>query len=165
MSKQKKPRNKKYAPRQLSVNPLSEIFGGMSDAHQPHLQRLLVVNSLALQAIVQGRGTRDDWDKLVGAVNMGNVMCEMGIGNEFRGAMIAGRDALCEVGKRYMRSERFVFTGAELKAVNEAVACHTAQLENVRAVDVGRASAEVIRRIQYGVNTTNVRKEFNKEQA
>lgn len=160
-----KKRTKKYRPRQVSINPLSEIFGGMSDTHQPHLQRLLVVNSLALQAIVQGRGTRDDWDKLVGAVNIGNVMCEMGIGNEFREAMIAGRDALCEVGKRYMRSERFVFTGDELKAVNEAMACHTAQLENVRAVDVDRAAAEVIRRIQYGVNTTKVRVEAAKEAA
>ena len=158
-------RNKKYRPKSVSLNPLTEVFGGMSDAHQPHLQRLLVVNSLCFQAIVQGRGTRDDWDKLVGAINIGNVMCEMGIGNEFRAAMIAGRDALCEVGKRYMRNGRFVFTGDELKAVNEAMECHTAQLENVRAIDIDRASDEVIRRIKHGLNTTNVRSEFNKEAA
>ena len=161
----KKPRTKKYHRKSISTNPLSEIFGGMSDTHQPHLQRLLVVNSLALQDIVQGRGTRADWDKLVGAVNIANVMCEMGIGNEFRPAMLAGRDALCEVGKRYMRCDRFVFTGDELKAVNEAIDCHCAQLENVRAVDIDKAASEVIRRIRYGVNTTNVRAELAKEQA
>jgi hypothetical protein len=102
---------------------------------------------------------------LVGAVNMGNVMCEQGIGNEFRAAMIAGRDALCEVGKRYHRIGKFVFTGAELAAMNEALACHDAQLENIRAIDVDRAADEVLRRIRARVNTVSVKAELAKEAA
>lgn len=77
--------------------------------------------------------------------------------------MMAGRDALCEIGKRALRTGKFVFKGDELRAMNEAIECHDTQLENVRAVDIDRASNEVIRRIRHGLNTTNVRAEMQKE--
>ena len=160
-----KKRNKKYRPKSVVVNPISEFFGGLSGDHMHHLQRLLGVNHLAMQAVVQGRGTREHWDQLVGAINMGNVMCEQGIGDEFRAPMIAGRDALCEVGKRAMKSGRFVFKGDELAAMNEALACHDTQLENIRAIDVERAADEVMHRIRNGINTTNVRAELEREAA
>jgi hypothetical protein len=158
-----KKRTKKYRPKFVATNPLTQFFGGMSGDHADHLQTLLARNHGAMAAIVQGRGTRDDWDLLVGAVNMGNVMCEQGIGDEFRASMIAGRDALCEVGKRAIRTGKFVFTGDELRTMNEAMDCHDAQLENIRAVDIDRASNEVLRRIRHGLNTTNVRAEMAKD--
>lgn len=155
----KKPR-KKYRPKYVASNPISTFFGGLSGDHADHLVRLNIRNHGAMAAMVQGRGDRVQWDLLVGAINMGNVMCERGIGDEFRQQMIAGRDALCEVGKRALRTGRFLFKGNELAAMNEALACHDAQLENIRAIDVERASDEVIRRIRHGINTTNVRKEL-----
>jgi hypothetical protein len=161
----KRPRNKKYHPREVATNPLVEIFGGMGSTHAQHLQTLHLKNHAAFSALAQGRGTRDDWDRLVGAINMANVMCEQGIGNEFREQTIAARDALCEVGKRYMRIERFVFTGPELATMNEAMTCHEAQLENVRAIDIDRAANEVLRRIHHKINTTNVRAEAAKASA
>lgn len=153
-------RTKAYKPKYVAKNPMSTFFGGLSGDHMGHLQALFGRNHAAMQAIVQGRGDRSTWDLLVGAINMGNVMCEQGIGNEFREAMIAGRDALCEVGKRAVLTGRFLFKGDELGAMNEAMACHDAQLENIRAIDVERASDEVIRRIRHGINTTSVRKEL-----
>lgn len=160
-----KKRSKKYRPREIAINPIVEIFGGMGSTHAQHLQTLHIKNHAALAAMVQGRGTRDDWDRLVGAINMANVMCEQGIGNEFRAQTIAARDALCEVGKRYHKFGNFGFTGAELKTMNEAFACHEAQLENVRAIDVDRAADEVLRRIRNKINTTNVRAEVVRESA
>lgn len=79
--------------------------------------------------------------------------------------MLAARDALCEVGKRALKTGKFLFRGEELQAMNEAMACHDAQLENIRAIDVERASDEVIRRIRNRINTTNVRAELEKEAA
>lgn len=161
-----KKRTKKYqGPKYVANNPMSTFFGGLSGDHMSHLQGLFGRNHAAMQAMVQGRGDRDTWDLLVGAINMANVMCEQGIGNEFREAMLAGRDALCEMGKRAMSTGRFLFKGDELTDMNEALACHDAQLENIRAIDVERAADEVMRRVRHGINTTNVRKEFEKEQA
>lgn len=162
MGKSAKPR-KAYRPKPAVRNPISAIFGGMSGDHAEHLRRLNIINHAAMVAMVQGRATRDDWDRLVGVINMGNVMCEQGIGNEFRAAMIAGRDVMCEVGKRAVASGRFLFRGDEMAAMNEALDCHDAQLENVRAIDVERASDEVMRRIHGGINTTNVRAELARE--
>lgn len=160
----KKKRSKAYKPKYVSACPMTTFFGGMSDQHAEHLQKLNIINAAAMQALVQGRGTKADWDRIVGAINMANVMCEQGIGNEFRPQTIAARDALCEVGKRFVRSGRFMFKGDEMRVINEAMACHEAQCENVRAVDIERAADEVIRRIRHGVNTTNVKAEIAKEQ-
>lgn len=158
-----KKRTKRYVPKYVSINPLSTFFGGLSGDHAEHLQTLLLKNHGAMAAMVEGRGDKDAFDRLTGAINMGNVMCEQGIGDEFRASMIAGRNALIELGKRALKTGRFVFKGDELAAMNLAMECHDAQLTNIRALDVDRAADEVARRIRYGVNTTNVRAELARE--
>lgn len=164
-AKAPKKRTKKYQPKFTSKNPINDFFGGLSGVHADHLQRLTIRNHSAMAEMVQGRGQREHWDLLVGAINMANVMCEQGIGDEFRGATIAARDVLCEVGKRAIKTDRFLFKGDEIKVLNEALACHDAQLENIRAIDVERAADEVTRRILNGINTTNVRAEVEREAA
>ncbi len=152
-----KKRTKKYkGPKYVATNPISTFFGGLSGDHAEHLVRLNIRNHSAMAVMTQGAGTREHWDLLVGAINMGNVMCEQGIGNEFREAMLAGRDALEAMGRRAMNTDRFLFKAEELAAMNEALACHDAQLENIRSIDVERASDEVLRRIRHGINTINV---------
>jgi hypothetical protein len=165
MSRAKKPRNKAYRPKGISDNPLS-IFGGMGSSHADHLRRVQTMNHLAMVDMTQGRGTREQWNRIVGAINIANVMCEQGIGDEFRSITLAARDALLEVGKRAVKNDdRFVFTGEELRAVNEALACHDAQLENVRAIDVDRAAIEVERRVRHRINSTSVMREIRREAA
>lgn len=163
----KKPRKKKYqGPKYVARNVLSTVFGGMSGVHREHLQDIQVKNHLALSEMSQGRGNREQFNLITGAINMANVMCEMGIGNEFRAITIAARDAMLEVGKRAMRNEdRFVFTGPELCAVREALECHDAQLENVRSIDVDKAAATVEHRVRHRINSTSVKREMAKEMA
>lgn len=160
--KAKPKRCKAYKPKFVSVNPMSTFLGGLSGDHADHLRALNIRNHGAMAAMVQGRGDRKTFDLLVGALNMANVMCDMGIGDEFRAETIAGRDALIEVGKRGVKFGSFAFTGEELKALNAALACHDAQLENIRAIDVERAADEVIKRIRHGVNTTSISRELAK---
>jgi hypothetical protein len=161
----KKPRNKKYRPKGCTSNVLS-IFGGMGDTHREHLRRLQVKNHMAMAEMAQGRGTRGQWNQIVGAINIANVMCEMGIGDEFRQATLSARDALLAVGKRAVgNNDRFIFTGPELQAVNEALDCHDAQLENSRAIDVDHAAIEVQRRVRHRINSTSVMREIRKEAA
>lgn len=160
-----KKRNKAYRPKFVSRNPMSDFFGGLSGDHAEHFQRLALRNHTALLMLEQGRGGREQWDLLVGAINIANVMCEQGVGDEFRAQTIAARDALLECGKRAVKTGRFLFRGDELMAVRAALECHDAQLENVRAIDVERASDEVMRRIRHGLNTTNVRAEVEREAA
>lgn len=154
-------RRKKYGgPKYIARNVLTTIFGGMSGDHIGHLRALQIRNHKALADMAQGKGSREGWDLLVGAINMANVMCEQGIGDEFRQTTIAARDALLEVGKRIVRLNRCVLTGDELTAIREALECHDAQLENIRAIDVERAAQEVDRRIKNHINSTTVMAEM-----
>jgi hypothetical protein len=158
-------RNKKYAPKGTSSNPLG-LFGGMSDMHRNHLQKIQALNHMAMADMTQGRGTREQWNRIVGAINIANVMCEMGIGDEFRSTTLAARDAMLSVGKRAVANDdRFVFTGPELLAVNEMLDCHDAQLENSRSIDIDRAADEVERRVRHRINSKSVMREIRREAA
>jgi len=165
MSRSKKPRNKKYVPKGSCSNVLG-IFAGMGGQHADHLRRIQTLNHLAMADLAQGRGTREQWNRIVGAINIANVMCDQGIGDEFRAATIAARDALLALGKRAVRNDdRFVCTGEELTAINYGLDCHDAQLENVRAIDVDRAAEEVERRVRHRINSTSVMREIRREAA
>ncbi len=155
-------RKKYQGPKYISKNPMRTFFGGMSDTHRSELQSTLAINHMAMQAMVQGRGDRTQWDRLVGAINVAIVMCEQGIGPEFRATLEAAREALLQCGIRGVKKGKFLFTGDELSAMNEALACHDAQMENVRAIDVDRAANEVIRRLNGRINTSSVMKEIRK---
>jgi hypothetical protein len=163
----KKSRNKKYqGPKYVCRNVLTTVFGGMGSAHGEHLRELQIKNHLAMAEMAQGRGTREQWNQIVGAINMANILCEQGIGDEFREKTIDARNAMLAVGKRAVKNgDRFVFTGAELQAINEALDCHDAQLENSRAIDVDRAAMEVERRVRHRINSTSVMREIRKEAA
>lgn len=144
-------RDKKHRPRAVH-NPVDFILSGLKRVDGELQTDLNARNHAAMQALVQGRGTRDSWDQLVGAINMANVLCEQGIGNEYRDQMLAGRDALAQVRVRYDERGVFVFKADEMQAVNLALEVHDAQLEAARVVDIERAGAEVLRRIRYRVN-------------
>jgi len=161
----KKRRNKPYRPKYVARNVLTTIFGGMSGDHIEHLRLIQIRSHKALADMAQGAGTREGWDLLVGAINMANVMCEQKIGNEFREQTIAARDALLEVGKRILKIDRVILKGDELSAIREGLACHDAQLENVRAIDVERACREVDRRVRHNINSTSVVRELAREAA
>lgn len=158
----KKPR-KAYKPKYVAKNPMLTFFGGMSNQHADELRILNIKNHGALAAIAQGNGTRDDWDAVVHAINVGNILCERGIGNEYRQDMLAARDALESCGKRIVKTDRVILTGDELKALNAGMAAHDAQIENVRYIDIDRADDEVSRRVRHHINTTDVRKESAKQ--
>lgn len=163
MSKAKKPRNKKYVRKYITAPNVLSLFGGMSGDHVEHLQRLNIRNHGSLASLARGDGSKNDWDNLVGAINMMIVMCEQGIGPEFRDEGIAARQALLECGKRAVRNNhRFILKGDELKTLTAALDSHDAQLENIRAIDVERAYAEVQRRLLYRINSTSVMAEIRK---
>lgn len=147
MAKNSKPR-KKYKPKGYSVNVLSEVFGGMSGDHMTHLQELMVKNHKAMADIATGHGTRYSWNMIVGAVNIAHVMCDQGIGPEFKDTVIEAREALINMGVRMRTTGKLLFRGDEMRVLNEAMLCHDAQLENVRAIDIERAANEVKRRFR-----------------
>lgn len=159
-------KRKKYTgPKYVAKNPLKTFFGNMSITHGEHLQTTLSVNAAAMQAIMQGRGDKEHWDRLVGALNVALVMSESGIGPEYRQDLIAGREALLACGVRSVKNDRFLFNGNEIAILNEALEIHEAQLVNSRSIDVDRAAAEVVRRLRYCKDNVSVTKEISRSES
>lgn len=164
MASNKKPR-KKYHSKGVRADMLW-MFAGMGTAHSDNLKRNQVMTHMAMADMAKGEGTREQWNRVVGAINLANIICEQGIGDEYRYETTAAIDALLAVGIRAAKNgDRFVFTGDELKAVNAALSVHDAQLENMRGIDVNRASDELIRREKHRINSTTVMDELAKESA
>lgn len=166
MSRQKK-RNKAYAgPKYVARNPLVTFFGGMGGQHYEHLQNTLLINHTALSNMARGVGDKEDWERLVGAMNCAIIMTEQGIGPEYEADVVAAREALIACGKRAVKNNhRFIFTGDELKVMNQALDVHDLQLKSVRAIDVDKAAAEVERRLRHRINSTSVMAEIHRDQA
>lgn len=153
----KKKRNKSYqGPKYVAKNPAVTFFGGMSDQHAKHLQTTLLANHTALSNMARGVGDAYDWDRLNGAINMALVMCEQGIGAEYRDQFIDAREAMLSCVRRAHKTERYLFTGDELRAMNEAMGSHDAQMTCIRAIDVDRAAAEVVRRLSNKINVASI---------
>jgi hypothetical protein len=153
----KKPRTKKYAgPKYVAKNPMITFFGGMSAQHAQHLQSTLLTNHTAMSNMARGVGDENDWDRLNGAVNMSLVMSEQGIGAEYTEEFKAASYAMLACIRRALKTGRYLFTGEELKAMNEAMDSHDAQLTCIRAIDVDRAANEVIRRLAHRINVASI---------
>lgn len=152
----KKPRTKKYVPKRVSTNPIYGFFGNMSHNHYGSLQDTLIANHTALSNIARGVGDAHDWNRLNGAVNMALVMCESGFGGEHYDAFIAGRDAMLAMVRRAIGTERYIFKGDELRALNECMDAHDAQLACVRSIDVDNAAKEVERRVRHRINVASI---------
>lgn len=165
MSRQKK-RTKRYAgPKYVAKNPMITFLGGMSGQHYAHLQNTLLANHTAMSNMARGVGDKNDWDRLVGAMNIALIMTEQGIGPEYEATMVAAREALVDCGKRAVKNHhRFIFNGDELQALNEAMDAHDLQLKSVRAIDVDKAAQEVERRLRHRINSTSIMAEIRKDQ-
>lgn len=143
-----KKRTKKYRPKQIILNPVDYLRGGYKRVEGEYLTELQIKNEMALLNVLQGKAATEDWDKLVGAVNMSLVITEQYFDDKFRELLLAGRDALQSLGKRQLKIGRFVLTGEEKTAIENMMEVHEAQLKALRVVDIERAYDEVMRRLR-----------------
>lgn len=82
----------------------------------------------ALNAISQGKGSAEDANTLAVAANMTLMLVEAGLGIDQLPAVHAGQDAIVSMMSRERRAGRLGFTGPELKAVQDLLDLHDAQL-------------------------------------
>ena len=153
----KKPRNKKYAgPKYVAQNPMRTFLGGMSDTHAGPLQMTKLANHTAMSNMARGVGDYNDWFRLNSAINMALVMSEQGIGAEYTQEFVAASHAMLACVRRATKTERYLFTGDEIQAMNTALDSHDAQCTCVRFIDIDRAEKEVVRRLTNRINVMKI---------
>lgn len=149
-------RNKKYKPRQVIQNPMQYLCGGYKKIDHERKRTLKAKNSIAMERITKGNGTREDFDMLVGASNMSLVLCEIHDHDNVREYLLKSDDALLNLGRRYLKIGKFVLKGDEMQAINHMLEIHDEQLNVMRVVDVERGYAEIQRRLRHHIGTKTI---------
>lgn len=122
---------------------------------------LKLKNHAALATTTQGKATRPTIDVLIAALNMTEVLYEMGFGEDYGQIVRDGMQALKSLGARGAASGRFVMRSEEMAALNEAMELHDAQLEVITVRDMEKALHYIHEAMKHKRATPIVAKEIN----
>lgn len=163
MPTNKKP-GRKYRPKGIIKNPLTYVIGGIKPASEDIRTKCKILSHSAMLALTQGRGTKDDWEKVAEAVNVGLVLCEMGYGLEFKQDLIDAQIAMTLLRDRYRETGKLIFRPEDMVAVNEALSLHDQQIDLASVFDVAKAAVTVERSLSIGNYVKVDRKDTTKAQ-
>lgn len=140
----------KYRPKGIIQDPIRYVIAGLKAPNQNAIEKVQIVNHGSLYSLTHGTGTRMDWDNITAALNVSLVLCEKGLGTEYKDDILNGMRAHNNCGIRHVKGKNFGYTGPELQAVSIALEVHDAQLPLVTVIEFERAHDEVVRRIAKG---------------
>jgi hypothetical protein len=121
----------KYKPKGVRLDAVNWVLAGMKPVSSVDdaIVVLKAKNHSALTEVVQGRGNRDQIDVLIAALNMCEAYAVHGKGKDWLPEINEAQDALYHMAQRGVNTEKFLFRGPEMQAVNLAMEIHDRQLE------------------------------------
>lgn len=152
----KKPRpKKKYVPRPIARD------GGLIAIARCHARGeeavplrgdqvtdIGVAYWLSLENLRTGPASEESWCNVACALNIGLVLCEMGIGPEYEETFVAALDGAFRAKAR--NSGNFRLDGDAMRDIEEAFAAHDLQMQHATRAEVTKAMQTVRRRIDTG---------------
>lgn len=151
MPASKKPR-KKYRPGAVIANPIAFVMSGIKRATDDQILAVKTINHGAVDALVKGTGSREDWNYLNNAVNMALVLAEAstigGYGHEYWTLLNEAQKALGNIGRRFLKWRKWQVLEPETRLLGVAMDVHHAQIEAATVKDIERAQGEVNRRVR-----------------
>jgi hypothetical protein len=123
------------------ADPLSYVINGFLPLREATIEvtRLRVINHGSLHSIVNGKGTKDDALALHHAMITTASLAEIGTGGEYLDQIHQAHQAIAALILRGAKTGRYLFTGAELTAVNHAMEIHDAQIDACTIVEFEKA--------------------------
>jgi hypothetical protein len=121
----------RYKPKGVRLDAVNWVLAGMKPVSSvgDAIVVLKAKNHSALTEVVQGRGNRDQIDVLIAALNMCEAYAVHGKGKDWLPEINEAQDALYHMAQRGVNTEKFLFRGPEMQAVNLAMEIHDRQLE------------------------------------
>jgi len=145
MAANKKPA-KKYKPR-ARINPLLVVSSNTSPLTQAEKDGVSIAMHNAMYHMVRGEGTKEFWDVVTGSLNLAVILDEQVFMKSHYTQLDLAMQAHCSCGMRFKTGGKFGYTGKELQAVNDAIAIHEAQLDNLTFKELQYALAETRKRL------------------
>lgn len=134
-------RSKKYKPKPICTNPIGYVLEGMTllEKHSPHIINLKIKIHATLSNLTRGKACRADMDRLISALNVSEALYRLGFGADYDAELRQGQDALYAVCSRGAATDKYILKADEMKALNDAIDLHDAQLEVVTVKDMEKA--------------------------
>jgi len=155
--KAKPKRNKKYTPKPVTQH------GGLIAVARAHMRaeesaplrdsQLTDIGTaywLSLENLRSGAASEEAWCCIVSALNIGMVLCEMGVGQEAESAFVAALDGAFRAKIRSAKSGTFRLDGDAMRDIEIAFACHDEQMTMATRAEVTQAMHTVHARIDSG---------------
>lgn len=142
MPANKKPR-KAYRPKP-KLNTLIVVGENIRPvaSHTSYLMDVRLKNSSAMAALLAGHATKKDMDMIIAMSNITYALMECGgFGKGYEEVATQGRIALISIAHRATTVGRFVPTGPEIKALNDLMELHDAQMGVITVKDMDKAIA------------------------
>lgn len=151
----------KYRPKRVLLNPVGFVLENLTPVrmHSSFMTDLKIKNHGALATLMQGRATRADIDALIQMVNITEALYRLGFGNDYGDIVNNALVALRDVAARGADSGHFIMKASEIKAMNEAIELHDAQMDVIVLKDMERAIELVNQEYRRGRMTAIGRKE------
>ena len=140
----KKPR-KKYVPKPIRIDILNYVVSGFKKvAEVPESgTKLLIRNHAAFDEIREGRGTVEHVDILIHMVNMVEALAKLDLGVDWLPEIHAAQDAIYTLAQRGVSGKKFLFTGEEMRIVQQIIELHDEQLKNCSVKMMEQALSDI----------------------
>jgi hypothetical protein len=103
------------------IDPITHAIVGAAITHRERLDKLRLLEYTALEAIIKGNGTVQDWRSLVDVLNLAEMMGRGGIGPEVLPVCEKAQKALHEAALRYEKSNKLGLSGEGIQAIRDLI--------------------------------------------
>lgn len=150
MAANRKPR-KPYKRKQVQTDALTFLMNGDEPLDPALRTTILTTVHASAASLARGSNDKEAWNILVNALNIALVLSEDAGNNEIGLEVIyAAQNAMIAVAERYHRTERLVFAGEELQAMNGGIDLFEQMADTVTKRQYTRAAGETVRRKNVG---------------
>lgn len=133
----------KYRPKGVRLDTMGYVMESLKPVahHESYLLDLKIKNSEAMVALMRGSAVKGDMDTLIAMSNIVEALYQLGFGAEYKDVAIDGRKALLQIVHRAVEIKRFVPTAEQVKALQDLMELHDAQMDVITIKDMERALA------------------------
>jgi hypothetical protein len=103
------------------IDPITHAIVGASITHRERLDKLRLLEYSALDALIKGSGTVQDWRTLVDVLNLSEMMGKNGVGPEVLPICQKAQDALHKAAMHYQKTLHLVLDYQGIESLRELI--------------------------------------------
>lgn len=121
------------------IDPIAHAIAGACIVDDVSLNKLRLRELTAIDAMLHGQGSRDDWAQIVDMLNISEMMGKNGIGPEVLPHCEAATEALTDAARRYIKTKKMGLSGPGITAIKEIQEYH-----DLQRISVSRSTYEAM---------------------